>query len=129
MITFVQLKKTRIMKKLLFVLAFAFMSQQAFSQMYVVIVSSVSSNHPSGCPSSQFDRIMTVFNPSGNISYTCLPSNATMPNNEIQSGGENVKIITQQFNNLISQGYKMLNTSTSSLAPSYPSGTWYFAIP
>ena len=118
------------MKKLLFVLAFAFIGQQAFSQMYVVVVSNISSNHPSGCSTDQYDRVMSVFDPSGNISYTCLPDDdATMPNNEIQSGGENVKIITQQFNTIISQGYKMLSMSDGGLTSSHPQGTWYFAIP
>jgi len=37
------------MKKLLFVLAFAFIGQQAFSQMYIVTYTNATGAHPSSC--------------------------------------------------------------------------------
>ena len=40
------------MKKLLFVLAFTFIGQQAFSQMYIVTLTAVNATHPSGCPAT-----------------------------------------------------------------------------
>ena len=43
------------MKKLLFVLVFAFIGQQAFSQMYIVQISNVSSDHPQNCSWASYD--------------------------------------------------------------------------
>jgi len=60
------------MKKLLFVLAFAFIGQQSFSQMYIVSISSTTySTHPGNngtCDNSnniQHDALMTTINPTG----------------------------------------------------------------
>ena len=59
------------MKKLLFVLAFAFIGQQAFSQMYIVTMSMVSNTHPS-CNNYY---VMTTVDPQGNITYDCMGGN------------------------------------------------------
>ena len=122
------------MKKLLFVLAFTFIGQEVFSQMYMVLISTVHSGgsavHPSNCSNGANDRIMTTIDPSGNISYICLPYGLDV----LELGGENQKKINQEFNTIISQGYKLIQGDENNvLSSSDPSnsiqGTWYFAIP
>ena len=56
------------MKKLLFVLAFAFIGQQSFSQVYIMTYSQVLQN-TSGC---SFDHALTKIDPTGNVTYTCV---------------------------------------------------------
>jgi len=64
------------MKKLLFVLAFAFIGQQAFSQIYIVQISEVSFSHPQNCNSGTYDRVMTTIEPQGKITYDFMPAGA-----------------------------------------------------
>ena len=121
--------KIKTMKKLLFVLGFAFIGQQAFSQMYLVIISDISSNHPSNCSSSSsYDRVMTTITPQGNYTYTCLPSGVSIAN-----GGSHQGQINQEFNSIINQGYKLVGTDSDNRLWRDDSqslqGTWYFAIP
>tara|TARA_B110000459_G_C16219353_1_gene320090 strand:- start:42 stop:401 length:360 start_codon:yes stop_codon:yes gene_type:complete len=119
------------MKKLLFVLAFVFIGQQAFSQMYLVIISSINQGHPSSCSYSDTkDRVMTTIDPQGNLTYTCLPESS----GAIETGGAHQAIINQEFNSIISQGYKLIATDSDNVlhvddGSYFPKGTWYFAIP
>jgi len=54
------------MKKLLFVLAFAFIGQQSFSQMYIVTITD-----QGNCPNNELT--MSTIYPSGNVTNTCIP--------------------------------------------------------
>jgi len=113
------------MKKLLFVLAFTFIGQQAFSQMYIVMIESMSnSGHISGCFASN-TRVMTTVSPSGAISYTCLVDVDLVHN---QSHATAISTINQEFNSIIAQGYKLVATSADAKLH-YPLGVWYFTIP
>ena len=117
------------MKKLLFVLAFVFIGQQSFSQMYIVIISDIAPNHPSTCSSSSsYDRVMTTIDPQGNYSYTCMPFGVSL-----SVGGSLQGQINQEFNSIISQGYKLVATDADNRIwgdnNGNLQGTWYFAIP
>jgi len=118
------------MKKLLFVLAFAFIGQQAFSQMYIVAVTHPENNHPNplGCStSSSYDRIMTTINPQGNTTHQCLPYGV---GSELGEGGGNLVLINQEFNSILSQGYKLIDSIPNVNLQGYQDyGIWYFAIP
>ena len=127
------------MKKLLFALAFAFIGGQAFSQMYIVTLTGVSQGHPSACPitspnSAEF--LLTKVDPSGAVTYTCLDHSLSLA----EDPGALVTL-NQELNNIISQGYKLVYTSSSE-----PGGSdgmvggidndrlnyhtiWYFSIP
>lgn len=115
------------MKKLLFVLAFTFIGQQAFSQMYIVTVFGINALHPfyNSC-NSNYDVVMTTIDPTGNLTYQCLPNGGG-----ISVNGNNIALLNQEFNSIISQGYKLVSkdedsdlTNTNAI-----NGTWYFAIP
>ena len=119
------------MKKLLFVLAFAFIGGQAFSQMYIVAVSSFHASHPQygncNINSLSYDRIMTTIDPQGNVTYQCLPYNA---GSRLDQGGGNLVLINQEFNSILSQGYKLVTPSTNiNLHGTEDNGLWYFVIP
>ena len=127
------------MKKLLFVLAFTFIGQQAFSQMYLVVISGCATTHPSACntqgANSAYVNVMTTVDPLGNITYDCL-AYATYYD------GTSIAIINQKFNSIISQGYKLIDSDGNNSLSGYTSsantpfsnniilnGAWYFAIP
>jgi len=117
------------MKKLIFLFAFTFIGGQAFSQMYIVMVHSISSTtHPSGCVSSwpSDNRVMTTVSPSGVITYTCLVGAGT---NYSQAYATAISTINQEFNTIIGQGYKLVATSADANLVVDPVGSWYFAIP
>jgi hypothetical protein len=59
------------MKKLLFVLAFAFIGGQAFSQMYIVTIASYGINN---CPGGTTERTLTTVSPTGIETHTCIPA-------------------------------------------------------
>ena len=86
------------MKKLLFVLAFTFIGQQAFSQMYIVTVFAINNLHPlyNSCINSNYDVVMTTIDPTGNLTYQCLPSGGS-----IQVNGNNIALLNQEFNSII----------------------------
>jgi hypothetical protein len=118
------------MKKLLFVLAFAFIGQQAFSQMYIVTVYSTygQPNHPSGCSISMYDAVMTTVDPLGNLTYDCMPN----VGNIYSGDGSNLVLLNQKFNTLASQGYKLISTDANNAITHNNNnimGAWYFAIP
>ena len=113
------------MKKLLFVLAFTFIGQQTFSQMHIVMLTDLNPGHPSGCPSSLYDAVITQIDPTGNQTYEC-----TEGGQQVFYGGDRVIKLNQIFNSLISQGYKMMPNSSGNLTGSgSQTGMWYFAIP
>jgi len=119
------------MKKLLFVLVFTFIGQQAFSQMYIVTLSFVSASHPSGCDSDNTGELcLTKTEPSGAQTYTCIQEN-------ISHSSTPVSILNQELNNIITQGYKLIETNNGHSdsnglidANGLNYGTtWYFAVP
>ena len=116
------------MKKLLFVLAFTFIGQQAFSQMYIVTVFAINNLHPlyNSCINSNYDVVMTTIDPTGNLTYQCLPSGGS-----IQVNGNNIALLNQEFNSIISLGYKLVSKDEESnlISTTAINGTWYFAIP
>ena len=117
------------MKKLLFIIAFAFTGQQAFSQIYIVAtVSGVGV-----CSGNQIQLIKS--DPFGNQTSVCI--NSTMAGTAI---GE----LTQELNSVIDLGYKLIKiTNPSNVSSSGNTGggglangsyiangtVWYFAIP
>jgi hypothetical protein len=117
------------MKKLLFVLAFAFIGQQAFSQMYIVVLAD-SYRHPSaGC--NVGEAVLIKVDPSGAESTSCFSPYVSLGF---------LSELNQEFNNLISQGYKMMDLQKTPYL-SYDNMdmfiglgassdyVWYFAIP
>ena len=114
------------MKKLLFVFAFAFIGQQAFSQMYIVTVSDMDGNpnHPSQCSATAYDAVLTTIDPQGNITYDCMPNGG-----QIYYSGSSIALLNQKFNSLTSQGYKLVSKENNSILGSDINGVWYFAIP
>lgn len=116
------------MKKLLFVLAFAFIGQQAFSQMYIVTVDNINSDHPhySSCNFYSYDVVMTTISPTGSLNYQCL-----LYSGNLSFNGNSIALLNQEFNSILSQWYKLVgidadNEITTSTAIN---DTWYFAIP
>jgi hypothetical protein len=112
------------MKKLLFVLAFTFIGQQAFSQMYIVTYHEITSGTGVNC-----DHVLTKTDPSGNQTFTCI-------DRYIGDQAQSLSILNQELNSIISQGYKLIETNTGSHTglinnSSYLNlgTTWYFAIP
>jgi len=90
-----ELKHT-IMKRLLFVLAFTFIGQQAFSQMYIVTVSDDIDGV--NCP----HHILTIADPTGAQTYVCIE-------NYVHNGA--LGQLNQELNNIASLGYKLVETS------------------
>jgi len=119
------------MKKLLFVLAFTFIGQQAFPQIYMVTLSYVSSSHTSGCDTDNTEELcLTKTDPSGVQTYTCIQKN-------IGASSTPLSILNQELNNIITQGYKLIETNNGHSDNNGLIGeneinygtTWYFAIP
>jgi hypothetical protein len=105
------------MKKLLFVLAFTFIGQQAFSQMYIVTLSD-------GCPNDEIQ--LTKYPPAGAAIDICISE-------EIEVG---LVSLNQELNSIISQGYKLIETNNGNNGSglinqeTINKGTaFYFAIP
>ena len=114
------------MKKLLFVLAFTFIGQQAFSQIYIVTISSYTIG---GCSSDNpLERTLTTVTPTGIETHTCIPS-------YISEGA--LISLNQKLNSIASQGYKLIETNNGHSdqngtidADQINLGTtYYFAIP
>ena len=117
------------MKKLLFVLAFAFIGQQAMSQMYMINISTYNSN---SCDVNN-EVTLTKVDPTGNETHTCI-CRYTVPSvvSSCSSGISSISILNQEFNSLTSQGYKLVYGPTDSKPFSSQVinfGTWIFAIP
>ena len=116
------------MKKLLFVLAFAFIGQQSFSQICLV---TICAGDDGPCPNTSKRTIMTI-DPTGTETHICVDAFITNNNTLGQ--------LNQVLNSVTSQGYKLVNfTSNSSEgALTYTingsdflvtSATFIFAIP
>ena len=115
------------MKKLLFVLAFTFIGQQAFSQIYLVTLGSPNAG---GCADSQSTDTLTLtkISPTGVQTHTCISSHVW--NGALIS-------LNQELNSIVNQGYKLIETNNGYFdANGLYSGTalnrgttWYFAIP
>ena len=121
------------MKKLLFVLAFAFIGQQAFSQMYMIHISDYETGN---CNNSLYELTLTKVDPTGNVTYTCFckfidPTNATTFCGNATNA---LVILNQEFNSLISQGYKLVYGAATNMTPTdgdeiKEGSLWIFAIP
>ena len=124
------------MKKLLFVLAFAFISSQSMSQIYLVTLSDYNTGN---CSTNPYELTLTKVTPTGVQTQTCIPKHI--------SNGALISL-NQELNSIISQGYKLIETNNgthsgldgnySVITPgnglinggSLNLGTsWYFAIP
>ena len=120
------------MKKLLFVLAFAFIGQQAFSQMFIATLIDDASFPSAGC--STTEHVLVKVNPSGVETTACIP-------NVVAGGG--LITLNQELNSIISGGYKLMqalpggNLGGTSSSAGYISSSGYlysgttfvFAIP
>ena len=93
------------MKKLLFVLAFTFIGQQVFSQLYIVSVLSIDSDPTSTCTYSGYDYDLAIYvvDPTGAETVTCI-------DDDVDEYG--LKTLAQVLNNIIAQGYKITNIQT-----------------
>ena len=87
------------MKKLLFVLAFAFIGQQSFSQMYIVTIGDFNIG---GCSTNPYERTLTKVDPTGIQTHVCIPSHI--------SDGALVSL-NQELNNIVNLGYQLIETS------------------
>ena len=112
------------MKKLLFVLAFAFIGGQAFSQIYLVTINGNSFGNCSGS-----ERTITTIDPTGTQTHTCVSYNI--------ANGSLIQL-NQVLNSVTSQGYELINVSTPEEGISYTTlgtnylinnATFIFAIP
>ena len=116
------------MKKLLFVLAFAFISSQAMSQIYLVTLNQTQyGTHPSGCLVNAGDFFLTKTDPTGVQTYTCIPFN-------LYYNTDGLSILNQELNSIINQGYKLIEIDKGEGGlvdqEEIRTGiTWYFAIP
>ena len=114
------------MKKLLFVSALAFIGQQAFSQIYIVTITTHSIGGCSG--SNPEERTLTTVTPTGIETHTCIPA-------YISDGA--LISLNQKLNSIVSQGYKLIETNNgySDQNGTIDSGElnygtiYYFAIP
>jgi hypothetical protein len=88
------------MKKLLFVLALAFIGQQAFSQIYIATIIDYDDMINVGCQS--FEHILVKVDPSGVQTTTCLGGKS------VSDGG--LITLNQEINSIISMGYKLMQT-------------------
>ncbi len=102
------------MKKLLFVLAFAFIGQQVFSQMYIVTLANYNIN---GCDPLTELTLTTVTN-TGTETHTCIPK-------DINNGA--LISLNQELNSVSNLGYKLVETSYFNSGNNYGNGlisTW-----
>ena len=122
------------MKKLLFVLAFAFIGQQTFSQIYIATL--LDEDNVPGAPAAGCQELVLVkIDPAGIQSISCIPDGAAY-------GG--LTVLNQELNSIISMGYKLKQILPGGLASAATSAyqgfmgvdgelvqgtTWYFAIP
>ena len=116
------------MKKLFFLIAFAFIGTQAYSQMYIV---STGNGGVNGC-STSYEVTLTTISPTGNITKACISNgNFVSPNNSDYTAG--LALINQELNNIISQGYKLIHTDGQLINPNggliNAGVSFYLAIP
>jgi hypothetical protein len=112
------------MKKILFVLAFAFIGQQAFSQMYIVVLDDGSVGN---CSVGEITLSKT--NPAGITTHVCIQQKAEF----------GISDLNQELNSIVNLGYKLIETSYHSSGNGLIAGgswaeiqegaTFIFAIP
>ena len=88
------------MKKLLFILAFAFFGQQAYSQIYILTIVDDSGFPSAGCLPGE--GVILKVDPTGNQTTVCI-------NPAVEYGG--LITLNQELNSIISQGYQLIETS------------------
>jgi hypothetical protein len=88
------------MKKLLFVLAFVFIGQQAFSQIVIATLVDEAYMQSAGCITNT-ERVLVKVDPTGNQTTACIP-------NTVENGG--LITLNQELNSIISGGYKLMQT-------------------
>ena len=91
------------MKKILFILAFIFLGQQAFSQMYIV---SILDYYHNSCATNGEHTLATI-SPTGVLTKTCI-QNGQYATDIIQG----LTAINLELNSIMSQGYKLIHTDT-----------------
>ena len=94
--------------------------------MYIVTVYPLTGVNPSNCSSGTNDVLMTTIDPQGNITYDCM-----LDGGQIDESGNNIVLLNQKFNSILSQGYKLVSTDSDNdiTTSNYINGAWYFAIP
>jgi len=86
------------MKKLIFLFAFAFFGQQAFSQIYMVALHACDFAHPSNCNTQlQNTMVLTKVDPTGNVTYTCFPYYSA----NLHQSPDQLITLNQELNNII----------------------------
>jgi len=94
------------MKKILFILTFAFIGHHAFSQMYIVtIYQNIDINT---CP--YFEFALKTTDPSGNTTTLCVP-NGDPAHPQGYTIDHSLGVVNQELNSIMSQGYKLVNVS------------------
>ena len=88
------------MKKLLFVLAFAFIGQQAFSQVYLLTITDDSDIN--SCSIVHNETTLSKITPAGVETHICI-------DRRISQGA--LIAVNSEINSIISQGYKLIETS------------------
>ena len=121
------------MKKILFVLAFAFIGQQAFSQMYMI---HIGQNDINNCGNSELT--ISKIDPTGNATYSCVCKYINPAYSFINCGVSTnaLSVLNQEFNSLISLGYKLVYGPPTNIIDlsfedklSSIGSIWIFAIP
>jgi hypothetical protein len=87
------------MKKLLFVLAFAFIGSQAFSQIYIMTITE--DDNINQC-SSTYERTISKITPAGVETHICFDC-------RISQGA--LVTLNSEINSIVNQGYKLIETS------------------
>ena len=98
--------------------------------MYIVTVSVIGSQHPEygNCYTGDYDRILTTIDPQGNVTYQCLPY---ISGSSVSEGGGSLVLLNQEFNSILSQGYKLVYASPTNNIDEVQDhrGTWFFTVP
>tara|TARA_R110001606_G_scaffold281473_1_gene430175 strand:+ start:1258 stop:1632 length:375 start_codon:yes stop_codon:yes gene_type:complete len=124
------------MKKLLFVLAFAFIGGQAFSQMYIVSLLNPSiHNCNSNSSLGPTELTLCTISPTGVITMSCIQNG--YGGGDITAG---LASVNQELNSIMGQGYKLINVDYGEYGSQSYNGisngdallsgtTFYLAIP
>tara|TARA_B110000238_G_C15746055_1_gene277175 strand:+ start:109 stop:477 length:369 start_codon:yes stop_codon:yes gene_type:complete len=93
------------MKKIFFIIAFVFIGQQAFSQMYIVSILNGTAN---SCLNMNTEFTLATISPTGVLTKTCI-LNGWTSSSELTQG---LIAINLELNSIMSQGYKLIHTET-----------------
>ena len=98
--------------------------------MYIVTVSVIGYQHPEygNCYTGDYNRILTTIDPQGNVTYQCLPY---ISGSSVSEGGGSLVLLNQEFNSILSQGYKLVYASPTNNIDEVQDhrGTWFFTVP